>query len=558
MRDVVVVGSGHNALVGACYLAREGLDVEVVERDTVLGGAVSTVERWPGYAVDRGSSAHIMIRHTGIVEDLDLADCGLRYLDMDPWGFAPFGPPDEQVALTFFVDLERTCASIEAVCGARDADAYRAFALDWGARNQAIFQAFQGVPTFGRIGRHIVSAGRVAKRNGATGLEMSREFLLPGDHLLDEHFTDERLKTALSWLGAQSGPPSHEVATGDLVGWNPMMHLLPPGRAVGGSGSLTKALAERLRRLGGTLRLGDGAAAITRGVDGAVDAVRTTSRQRIATRAVLAGCHVLTTFELLGDAALLDRVRTRVRIGNGLGMVVRLGTTDLPRYPALATTATTRASQSATADGAGSPPYGDGAGSSPYGALQLLAPSRMALRRAHGEFVAGAPPTDPAVLVMSFSAIDPTIAPPGRHNITAWAQWHPYALSNGENWDDIRDREGEKIIAQVEKLAPGFTDRIEHVHVQTPLDLERELGLRRGNVMHVEMGLDAMFMYRPLPELAGYRSGVDGLYLTGASMHPGGGVFGASGRTAARVLLADRSPGPLARSGRAIRTLARR
>src|SRR5947209_17308651 len=93
MRDVVIVGSGHNALVAACYLARAGLDVEVVERDTVPGGAVSTVERFPGYQVDRGSSAHIMIRHTGIVEDLDLAGCGLAYLDVDPWGFAPFRTP---------------------------------------------------------------------------------------------------------------------------------------------------------------------------------------------------------------------------------------------------------------------------------------------------------------------------------------------------------------------------------------------------------------------------------------------------------------------------------
>ena len=76
------------------------------------------------------------------------------------------------------------------------------------------------------------------------------------------------------------------------------------------------------------------------------------------------------------------------------------------------------------------------------------------------------------------------------------------------------------------------------MHVQTPLDLERELGLRRGNVMHVEMGLDSMFAYRPLPELAGYRTPVRGLFLTGASTHPGGGVFGASGRTAARVVLA--------------------
>jgi len=133
-----------------------------------------------------------------------------------------------------------------------------------------------------------------------------------------------------------------------------------------------------------------------------------------------------------------------------------------------------------------------------------------------------------------------TIAPPGRHNVTAWAQWHPYELAGRQSWDDIGAREADRIVAQVEKVAPGFTSTIEHVHVQTPLDLERELGLRRGNVMHVEMGLDAMFAYRPLPELAGYRTPVRGLYLTGASTHPGGGVFGASGRTAAGVVVRDR------------------
>jgi phytoene dehydrogenase-like protein len=86
------------------------------------------------------------------------------------------------------------------------------------------------------------------------------------------------------------------------------------------------------------------------------------------------------------------------------------------------------------------------------------------------------------------------------------------------------------------------------MHVQTPLDLERELGLRDGQVMHVEMAFDQMFMWRPTPELAGYRvPGVDGLYLCGASTHPGGGVFGASGRSAARAALGDRSPSPLSR-----------
>jgi phytoene dehydrogenase-like protein len=507
-RDVVVIGSGHNALVAACYLAREGLDVEVVERDTVLGGAVSTVERWPGYLVDRGSSAHIMVRHTGIVEDLRLDDCGLTYLDMDPWGFAPFGDASkgEQQALTFHVDLEKTCSSIAALCGDRDADAYHAFVTDWGARNEAVFEAFQDVPTAGRLGRHLWGAGKAA---GVGGLEMSRQFLQPADQLLDEHFTDERLKTALSWLGAQSGPPTHEVATADLVGWNALMHKLPPGRAVGGSGALTAALAERLRRLGGTVRLGDGAAAITRSGD-RVTGVTTESGDHIGARTVVAGCHVLTTLELLADEALLHRATRAVRVGNGIGMVVRLATTALPRYPSAGSETT-------------------------YASMQLLAPSRTFLRSAHGAFVAGRTPEEPAVLVMTPTALDPSIAPPGKHVVTAWAQWHPYELSTGEQWDDIRDREGDRIVAQVERAAPGFTETIEAVHVQTPLDLERELGLRRGNVMHVEMGLDSMFSYRPLPELAGYRTPVRGLFLTGASTHPGGGVFGASGRTAARV-----------------------
>lgn len=512
-RDVVIIGSGHNALVAACYLARDGLDVEVVETDTVLGGAVSTVERWPGYAVDRGSSAHIMVRHTGIIEDLRLDECGLAYLDMDPWGFAPFGPPDEQRAITFHIDLEDTCDSIAQVCGERDAAAYLRFVADWGARNEAVFDAFADVPTAARLGRHLWGAG---KATDVGGLEMSRQFLQPGDQLLDELFEDERLKTALSWLGSQSGPPTHEVATADLVGWYALMHTRPPGRAVGGSGALTAALAERFRRMGGVIRLGDGAGAITsdsRGVTG----VLTDSEQHLECRAVLAGCHVLTTLELLGDERLLQRAKT-VRVGNGTGMVVRLGTTDLPRYPCVN----------------GETSY------SPHSAMQLIAPSRNHLRAAYGEYGAGRPPTEPPVLLMSFSAMDPSIAPPGRHNITLWAQWHPYELANGEHWDAIRDREADRIIAQVDKVAPGFSDTIEHRHVQTPLDLEGELGLRRGNVMHVEMGLDAMFAYRPLPELAGYRTPVRGLFLTGASTHPGGGVFGASGRSAARVMIASR------------------
>jgi phytoene dehydrogenase-like protein len=194
-----------------------------------------------------------------------------------------------------------------------------------------------------------------------------------------------------------------------------------------------------------------------------------------------------------------------------------------------------------------------------YRSIQLLAPSRQFLRRAHGDFSSGRPPEQPAVLAMTFSAFDDTIAPAGKHNVTVWGQWHPYALSNGERWDDIREREGSKLVEAVDAVAPGFASSVEQMHVQTPLDLERELGLRNGQVMHVDMAFDQMFMYRPMPELAGYRvPGVDGLYLCGASTHPGGGVFGASGRSAARVVLGDRSPSPLARAVRKVPIMSKR
>ncbi len=531
VRDVVVVGAGHNALVAACYLAREGLDVEVVERRDVVGGAVSTVERFPGYRMDVGSSAHIMIRHTGIVEELALAAAGLEYADLDPWGFAPFGNPGEggeQVAITFSVDLDTTCASIAAVCGDRDASSYAAFVTDWAARNERIFAAFQAPPTAANLGRSMWGVGR---STGLGGVELARQFLQPGDTLLDAHFDDERLKTALAWLGAQAGPPPWEVATADLIGWNAMLHRRAPGHPVGGSGMLSVALARRLASYGGSLRLGEGAQAIT-ATSSRVTGVRTSSGEHLPARAVLAGCHVLTTLELVEPAALpaglAERARRSVRVGNGIGMVVRLATRDLPRYPAAATDGST------------------------YRALQLLAPDRSFLRAAYGDFTAGRPPRRPAVLAMTFSAFDDTIAPAGRHNVSVWGQWHPYELSTGEHWDDIAEREGRKLIDAVETFAPGFADSIEAVHVQTPLDLERELGLCRGNVMHVEMALDSMFGWRPLPELAGYRTPLAGLYLTGASTHPGGGVFGASGRSAARVLLADRTPSPLARARRAV------
>jgi phytoene dehydrogenase-like protein len=157
---------------------------------------------------------------------------------------------------------------------------------------------------------------------------------------------------------------------------------------------------------------------------------------------------------------------------------------------------------------------------------------------------------------MCFSASDDSLAPPGQHVVTVWGQWYPYTLADGGDWDALADGAAQRLVDAVDRYAPGFADSIQRLYVQTPVALERELSLLRGNVMHVEMGLASMFGLRPTPALSGYRvPGLAGLYLAGASTHPGGGVGGNSGRSAARVLLADDGPVPRARraAGRAVR-----
>ncbi|MGY1713884.1 phytoene desaturase family protein [Geodermatophilus sp. SYSU D01106] len=518
--DAVVVGAGHNGLVAACYLAREGLTVEVVERDDVLGGAVSTVERWPGVRVDRGSSAHVIVRHSGVVEELDLAAHGLTYVDCDPWGFAPAPSPGDPgpdgLPLVFSVDLDATCASIAAACGQADADAYRRFVGVWGPRSRAVVDSFGRRPTPLGLARAFWPLGAPTGGNPRTpGGDLAVDFLGSGDALLDRWFASERLKAALAWFGAQSGPPMSEPGTAAMVAWVALLHDTPPGHPVGGSGGLTAALRARLESDGGRVTLGDGAARLL--VDGdRVTGVETVSGRRIEAPVVVAACHVLATRDLAGDHAPPALADAAPPVGNGFGLVLRCLTDAVPHYPGV--------DPAVSAQG-----------------LQLLCTDRAQLAAAHGDWLAGRLPREPVPLAMSFSASDDTLAPPGRHVVTIWGQWYPYDLAGGGDWDALAAGEAQRLVDAVDRFAPGFAASVQDVYVQTPLLLERELSLLRGNVMHVEMGLASMFAFRPTPALSGYRvPGLAGLYLAGASTHPGGGVSGNSGRTAARAVLGDR------------------
>ena len=519
--DAIIVGGGHNGLICACYLQKAGLRTLVVERRPIIGGAVCTETMFGGYRMDVGSSAHIMIHLTPVIRELELHRFGLEYIDMDPFAFYPL--PDGSGAIEFWRDLDRTCASIEKI-SRRDAEAYRRFISVWQPLNEGVFKVFLTPPTAGNLGRQMLS-GQFRGEREAHPLDILRRLFTSYGQLIDETFESSAMRAAMAWLAAQSGPPPHEIATGDFAGWHAMLHQSGAKHPRGGSGMLTQALARRLTHDGGTIVLDAPVRQILIN-NQQVQGIELEDGTRFTAPMVVSNAHVQTTLLKLVNpehlpSELVERTK-RIRVGNGFGMAVRCAADRLPDYLA--------------APSGGQPHYS-------HHGLQLLCPSVEYLKQAVLDYDQGQPAREPAVIAMTFSAIDPDVAPAGKHTLFLWGQYHPYELSHGESWDAIAEREADKLLEVMYRYAPNMRGAITNRYVQSPLTLERTFGLLRGNVMHVEMSFDQMFAFRPLPELSQYRvPPIKGLYLTGASTHPGGGVFGAAGYNTAHTVLHDHAP----------------
>lgn len=515
--DVIVIGSGHNGLTTACYLAKAGYKVRVLERRDTLGGAVCTETMFGGYRMDVGSSAHFMIHQTPVVRELELESYGLEYIPLDPFMSYPVFGGDG--VIHFFKDLDRTLDSISTVAP-EDVGRYKEFVDFWGRINRGVLNVFLTPPSMGNIVREMVKGqfrdgSMFAKGQQTDGL---RRILSSYGQVVDESFTNPHLKTALLWFAAQSGPTPDMSASGDFVGWQAMVHDSGAKRPKGGSGMLTQAMIRMLEAHGGEV-LAESPVKRILVRNGAAVGVELDDGSHHHAPTIVSNAHVQTTMlKLVGPEHLHGHLVKRVadlNIGNGFGMVIRCAVDDLPRYEACPD----------------DPHIHNG--------LQMLCPDRDYMYRAIGDFQAKRPPTEPAVVAMTFSKTDPSIAPPGKHTLFAWAQWHPYELAGGLDWDLIREQEARKIYDVVVRYAPNMEGKRSDWYIQSPLDIERKHGMLKGNVMHVEMTFDQMFMFRPTPELSQYKTPVKGLYLSSASCHPGGGVFAAAGYNAAAVILAD-------------------
>lgn len=519
--DAIIIGSGHNGLITGCYLAKAGKKVLVLERRDTIGGAVCTEtmfkskENPNGFRMDVGSSVHIMIHQTGILEELELTKFGLEYIDMDP--IMSYPVPTGKGVIHFWKDVERTLDSISKVAP-EDVKNYKAFIEFWGKINKSVLKAFMRPPTSKNLFTEFVKAqirdGAMFKKGEqAAGLQ---KILSSYGKVVDDAFESPYMKAAILWFAAQSGPLPDHSATGDFAGWQSMLHESGAKHPRGGSGMLTQAMKNLIEAYGGEVKVNHPIQKILI-ENGKAIGVRTEEGKEFTAGIIVSNAHIQTTMlKMVGRDHLDDSMFKKVKdinVGNGFGMVIRCAVEELPEYTA-----------------APGDPY-------IHNGIQLLAPSVQYMNNAIGDYIRKRPPEQPAVLCMTFSKIDPEVARDGKHTLFAWAQWHPYELADGLSWDDIREREAEKIYDVVVHYAPNMKDKLIDWYIQSPLDIERKHGLLRGNVMHVEMSFDQMFMFRPIPEMSNYETPIKNLYLSSASCHPGGGVFGAAGYNAAQVIL---------------------
>lgn len=502
--DVIIIGAGHNGLITSAYLAQAGYRVAVFERREIVGGAVSTQERVPGYQIDLGGSAHILIRQTPIVQELELEAFGLNYIDLDPMFVAPFPDGD---TLYIYRDLDRTANHLDTVLPGTG-EAYRNFVTDWQGFARTMRDLFLASPSPWEIGKRMV----LGETSPLPWHEELRHILRPYEHVVTSYFDEEKLQTLIAWMAAQSGPPPTEPLTGPFALWHPLYHEGGVARPEGGSGMLTQALRKHIEAHGGEVHTNAAVDDILVS-NGTAEGVRVNG-QVYTSRTVCAATHARETFDHLLPAEYRPESADGLRIGNGFGAMLRLALDAPVQYKG------TSNEEARTG-------------------LQLLCRDLRQLRTAYGEYLGDRPSSDPPLVAMTFSAADDTLAPHGGEVLWLWGQYFPYELAGNQTWDDIADTVADRMIDQFETYTTGIRDHIVGQLFQHPAWLEDRLGLFRGNVMHLEMSIDQMFAGRPALGLASYRGPVNDLYLTGASTHPGGGIMGASGRNAARAILSD-------------------
>ena len=527
MYDVAIIGGGHNGLVCAAYLAGAGLKVVVLEQRAIAGGAAVTEEFHPGF---RNSVAAytVSLLNPKIIRDLDLAAHGLSIVERRIANFLPLddgrylkvggGRTQQEVAKFSNRDAARLDdyhARLDAV-----ADVLRALVL------RTPPNVVEGHPL--AMLAELIKAGRLAGRLRRLGLDGQRElldlFTNSAGGYLDGWFESAPIKAAYGFDGivgnyaSPYAPGSAYVllhhcfgeVNGKRGAW---------GHAVGGMGAITQAMAKAAAARGAEIRLSSGVREVVVERGRAIGAL-TQAGELVRASAIVSNLNPkLLYLDLIDPAALPPAFRARIekwRCGSGT-FRMNVALAGLPDFTALPGRALAEH----------------------HTAGIIIAPSLAYMERAYADARASGWSRRPIVELVIASALDHTLAPPGRHVASLFCQHVAPALPDGSSWDAHRETVADLMIDTVDRHAPNFKRSVLARQIFTPLDLERTFGLVGGDIFHGALDLGQLFSARPMLGHADYRGPIPGLYMCGAGTHPGGGVTGAPGHNAAREILWD-------------------
>ncbi|WP_069806465.1 phytoene desaturase family protein [Vulcanisaeta thermophila] len=518
--DAVIIGAGHNGLVAANYLAMHGLRVLVVERRGVVGGLAASEEVWPGFRVPTGAYV-ISLFKPRLIRELGLDKMGLRIFTKEPGLFVPF--PNGR-SITIWPDEGRTVKEIERY-STNDARNYPRWNSFWDAFSTLIDQVLFSPPP--NLLDLIEEARRLAPLIGvmrgrleAFLEELAYAMTTSAGRMLSDYFESEELKAALvedGVVGSFAGP--YTPGTAYVLAHHVMGEVNGVkgawGYVEGGIGRLSELLMERARRLGVDFILGIGVRRILV-KDGAVVGVELGDGRIIESGVVLSNADIKTTFLRLLDPDAVDKwLRRRIENLKSVGVSAKIVgiLNGLPKYNVN------------DAD----PMIG-------HRASALIMPSVDYVERAYRDALNGSFSREPWVSINIPTVYDKTITTSDKHVFSMFIQYAPRFL----NWDEeLKARFRDTVYEVVEQYIPGFRRFVEKDLVLTPLDYEVEYGTMGGNIFHIDISLDQLFMNRPLPEMHDYTTPIRGLYLCGSDAHPGGGVMGAPGYNAAHRVLQD-------------------
>ena len=523
--DVVIIGAGHNGLTCAAYLAMAGLRVRVVERRTAVGGAAVTEEFHPGF---RNSVAAytVSLLNPQIISDLKLSERGLRIVERRAQNFLP--APDGSFLLT---GEGRTHASV-AKLSERDAVRIDAFSRQL-EEIADVLRAFvlrappNIVEGFG-AGAIREAFNAWGSANILRGLSLPQQrslldlFTRSAGEMLDDVFESDLVK-ALFGFDAIVGNYASPYAAGSA--YVMLHHAFGEvngkkgvwGHAIGGMGAITQAMARAARDHGAGIETEAGVREVI--VErGRATGVILDNGETVRARYVASSVNPKLLYTRLVPAGalppdFLDRIRNW-RNGSGT-FRMNVALSALPSFTALP---------------------GDG---DHLTAGIILAPSLGYMDRAWLDARAQGWSREPVVEVLIPSTLDDTLAPPGQHVASLFCQHVAPQLPDGKSWDDHREEVADLMISTVDRYAPGFGSSVIGRQMLSPLDLERQFGLLGGDIFHGALTLNQLFSARPMLGHADYRGPLKGLYHCGSGAHPGGGVTGAPGHNAARVILRD-------------------